>query len=186
MLIESGRIHRAEQAPPLQMAASSAAGERCQDSECGVGRGVGGGRLRVDFLNYWEEPMRGFKQFLLRGNVVDLAVGVVIGAAFAGLVGAIVKDLLTPLISAIGKLPDFSELFFTINGSKFMYGDFINATLGFTIAALSVYFLVVMPMNHLLAKMKKEPDPTTRNCAECLSEIPLQAKRCKFCTAVIA
>ena len=92
--------------------------------------------------------MRGFKAFLLRGNVVDLAVGVVIGAAFAGLVGAIVKDLLTPLVSAIAKLPDFSGLSFTLNGSKFLYGDFFNALLAFVIAALSVYFLVVVPMNH--------------------------------------
>jgi large conductance mechanosensitive channel len=130
--------------------------------------------------------MRGFKAFLLRGNVVDLAVGVVIGAAFAGLVGAIVKDLLTPLISAIGKLPDFSGLYFTINQSKFLYGDFFNTLLAFVIAALSVYFLVVLPMNHLMAKVKKIPDPTTRKCPECLSDIPVQAKRCKFCTAVSA
>ena len=130
--------------------------------------------------------MRGFKQFLLRGNVVDLAVGVVIGAAFATLVAAIVKDLLTPLVSAVAKLPDFSELSFTINGSKFLYGDFFNALLAFLIAALSVYFLVVLPMNHLMAKVKKTPDPTTRVCAECLSEIPKAAKRCKFCTAVSA
>jgi large conductance mechanosensitive channel len=127
--------------------------------------------------------MNGFKTFLLRGNVVDLAVGVVIGAAFAGLVGAIVKDLLTPLISAVAKLPDFSALSFTINGSKFLYGDFFNALLAFVIAALSVYFVVVLPMNHLMAKIKKAPDPTTRACPECLSDIPRQAKRCKYCTA---
>ena len=130
--------------------------------------------------------MRGFKAFLLRGNVVDLAVGVVIGAAFAGLVGAIVKDLLTPLVSAIAKLPDFSGLSFTINESKFLYGDFFNALLAFVIAALSVYFLVVLPMNHLMAKVKKTPDSTTRACPECLSDIPRAAKRCKFCTAVSA
>jgi large conductance mechanosensitive channel len=127
--------------------------------------------------------MNGFKTFLLRGNVVDLAVGVVIGAAFAGLVGAIVKDLLTPLISAVAKLPDFSALSFTINGSKFLYGDFFNALLAFVIAALSIYFVVVLPMNHLMAKIKKAPDPTTRACPECLSDIPRQAKRCKYCTA---
>jgi large conductance mechanosensitive channel len=130
--------------------------------------------------------MRGFKQFLLRGNVVDLAVGVVIGAAFAGLVGAIVKDLLTPLVGAIAMLPDFSGMSFTLNGSKFLYGDFFNALLAFLIAALSVYFLVVVPMNRLMARVKKTPDPTTRACPECLSEIPLQAKRCRFCTAVSA
>lgn len=130
--------------------------------------------------------MRGFKTFLLRGNVVDLAVGVVIGAAFAGLVGAIVKDLLTPLVSAIAHLPDFSGLSFTVNESKFLYGDFLNALLAFVIAAMSVYFLVVLPMNHLMAKVKKSPDPTTRACPECLSDIPKLAKRCKFCTAVSA
>ena len=130
--------------------------------------------------------MRGFKTFLLRGNVVDLAVGVVIGAAFATLVGAIVKDLLTPLVSAIAKLPNFSALSFEINGSTFLYGDFLNALLAFVIAAMSIYFLVVLPMNHVMAKVKKTPDPTTRACPECLSDIPRAAKRCKFCTAVSA
>jgi large conductance mechanosensitive channel len=130
--------------------------------------------------------MKGFKAFLLRGNVVDLAVGVVIGAAFASVVAAIVKDLLTPLIGAMAKLPDFSGLSFTINGSKFLYGDFLNALLAFLIAAAAVYFLVVLPVNHLMATIKKAPDPTTRKCAECLSEIPLQARRCKFCTSPVA
>jgi large conductance mechanosensitive channel len=130
--------------------------------------------------------MRGFKQFLLRGNVVDLAVGIVIGAAFAGLVSAIVKDILTPLIGAIAKLPDFSALSFTINGSKFLYGDFVNALLAFVIASASVYFLVVLPINKLIASVKRMPDPTTRKCSECLSDIPLQAARCKFCTSALA
>jgi large conductance mechanosensitive channel len=130
--------------------------------------------------------MRGFKQFLLRGNVVDLAVGIVIGAAFAGLVSAIVKDILTPLIGAIAKLPDFSALSFTINSSKFLYGDFVNALLAFVIASASVYFLVVLPVNKLMASVKKLPDPTTRKCSECLSDIPLQAARCKFCTSTLA
>jgi large conductance mechanosensitive channel len=129
--------------------------------------------------------MRGFKQFLLRGNVVDLAVGVVIGAAFAGLVTAVVKDLLTPLIGAVAKLPDFSNMTFMVNGSKFLYGDLLNALLAFLIAAASVYFLVVLPINHLMLKVKKVPDPNTRQCAECLSDIPLQARRCKYCTATI-
>lgn len=129
--------------------------------------------------------MRGFKQFLLRGNVVDLAVGIVIGAAFAGLVSAIVKDLLTPLIGAVAKLPDFSQLSFTINGSKFLYGDFVNALLAFVIASAAVYFLVVQPVNKLMASVKRMPDPTTRKCSECLSEVPLQAVRCKFCTATL-
>src|SRR6202000_228082 len=110
--------------------------------------------------------MRGFKAFLLRGNVVDLAVGVVIGAAFAGLVGAMVKDLLTPLISAVGKLPEFSGVYFTINESKFLYGDFFNVLLAFLIAAMSVYFLVVLPMNHLMSRVKKMQDPTTRGGPE--------------------
>jgi large conductance mechanosensitive channel len=130
--------------------------------------------------------MKGFKQFLLRGNVVDLAVGIVIGAAFAGLVSAIVKDLLTPLIGAVAKLPDFSELSFRINGSKFSYGDFLNALLAFVIASAAVYFLVVLPVNKLMASVKKVPDPTMRKCSECLSDIPLQAVRCKFCTSTLA
>jgi large conductance mechanosensitive channel len=130
--------------------------------------------------------MRGFKQFLLRGNVVDLAVGIVIGAAFAGLVSAIVKDLLTPLISAVAKLPDFSQLSFTINGSRFLYGDFLNALLAFVIASGAVYFLVVLPVNKLMASVKRMPDPTTRKCSECLSDIPLLAVRCKFCTSTLA
>jgi large conductance mechanosensitive channel len=130
--------------------------------------------------------MKGFKQFLLRGNVVDLAVGIVIGAAFAGLVSAIVKDLLTPLIGAVAKLPDFSELSFRINGSKFSYGDFLNALLAFVIASAAVYFLVVLPVNKLMASVKKVPDPTMRQCSECLSDIPLQAVRCKFCTSTLA
>jgi large conductance mechanosensitive channel len=128
--------------------------------------------------------MKGFKAFLLRGNVVDLAVGVVIGAAFAGLVTAVVKDLLTPLIGAFAKMPDFSALSFEINGSKFLYGDLMNALLAFLIAAGAVYFLVVLPVNHLMAQVKKTPDPSTKECAECLSEIPVQAKRCKYCTSV--
>jgi large conductance mechanosensitive channel len=127
--------------------------------------------------------MKGFKQFLLRGNVVDLAVGVVIGAAFAGLVSAIVKDLLTPLIGAIARMPDFSGLSFAINSSKFLYGDFLNALLAFVIASAAVYFLVVLPVNKLIASVKRLPDPTTRKCSECLSDIPLQASRCKFCTS---
>jgi len=130
--------------------------------------------------------MKGFKQFLLRGNVVDLAVGIVIGAAFAGLVSAIVKDLLTPLIGAVAKLPDFSQLSFTINGSKFWYGDFVNALLAFVIASAAVYFLVVLPVNKLMASVKRAPDPTMRKCSECLSDIPLQAVRCKFCTSTLA
>jgi large conductance mechanosensitive channel len=131
--------------------------------------------------------MKGFKQFLLRGNVVDMAVGIVIGAAFGTVVTGFVKGLLTPFIAALVKQPDFSALTFTINGSKFLYGDFINALVSFVIVASAVYFFVVLPMNTLMARMKKEPpvDPTTRKCPECLSEIPIHARRCAFCSQVI-
>lgn len=128
--------------------------------------------------------MKGFKQFLLRGNVVDLAVGVVIGAAFGAVVTALVKDLLTPLIAALVKQPDFSGLSFTLNGSKFLYGEFINALLSFLIIATAIYFFVVLPINALIARMHREPvpaDPTTKKCPECLSEIPIDARRCAFC-----
>lgn len=132
--------------------------------------------------------MKGFKQFLLRGNVVDLAVGIVIGVAFAAVVAAFVKDLLTPFIAAIVKQPDFSALSFTINGSKFMYGDFINALLSFLIIAAAVYFFVVLPINALIARSRRQPvpaDPTTRKCPECLSEVPIEARRCAFCAVVM-
>lgn len=132
--------------------------------------------------------MRGFKEFLLRGNVVDLAIAVVIGLAFGAVVTAFVKDLVTPLIAAIGGKPDFSGLTFTINNSKFLYGDFINAVVSFIIIAAVIYFFVVLPMNRLLALRRTGPplDPTTRKCPECLSEIPIAAHRCAFCTAVLA
>jgi large conductance mechanosensitive channel len=135
-----------------------------------------------------EAIMRGFKQFLLRGNVVDLAVGVVMGVAFGSVVAAIVKDLLTPLIAAVVKAPDFSGLYFTLNGSKFLYGEFVNAAIAFVIVATAVYFFVVLPINALIARAKREPpaDPTTKKCPECLSEIPIGARRCAFCTSVIS
>ena len=131
--------------------------------------------------------MKGFKQFLLRGNVVDMAVGIVIGAAFGTVVTGFVKDLLTPFIAALVKQPDFSALTFTINGSKFLYGEFINALISFLIIASAVYFFVVLPMNSLLARMRKEPhvDPTTKKCPECLSEIPIAARRCAFCASQV-
>lgn len=131
-----------------------------------------------------DDMVKGFKQFLLRGNVVDMAVGIVIGAAFGTVVTGFVKDLLTPLIAAIVKQPDFSALTFTINGSKFEYGNFINALLSFVIIAVAVYFFVVVPINALIARSRREPpaDPTTRKCPECLSEIPIAARRCAFCT----
>jgi large conductance mechanosensitive channel len=132
--------------------------------------------------------LKEFKQFLLRGNVVDLAVGVVIGAAFGTIVTALVSDLLTPLIAAIVKTPDFGGLVFTINGSKFMYGHFLNALVSFVLVAASVFFFVVKPMNLLIARSRKEPpaDPTTKKCKECLSEIQIEAKRCSHCAQVQA
>jgi len=131
--------------------------------------------------------LKEFKQFLLRGNVVDLAVGVVIGAAFGTVVSALVSDLLTPFIAAIAKVPDFSNLVFTINGSKFMYGHLINAIISFVLVAGAVFFFIIKPMNLLISKSRKEPpaDPTTKKCKECLSEIPIDAKRCAHCTQVI-
>ena len=130
----------------------------------------------------------GFKQFLLRGNVVDLAVGVVVGAAFGGVVAAFTKDLLTPLIAAIAGKPDFSAIQFTVNNSKFPVGDFVNAIVSFLIIATAVYYLVVLPVNALVSRARKEPpaDPTTKKCPECLSEIPISAKRCAFCTSQLA
>ncbi len=127
--------------------------------------------------------MRGFRAFLLRGNVVDLAIGVVIGVAFGSVITSFVKDLVTPLIAAFGGQPNFSTLYFTINNSKFMYGDFVNALLAFVIVAAVIYFFVVMPYTALVARSHKEPpaDPTTKKCPDCLSEIPIDARRCAFC-----
>jgi large conductance mechanosensitive channel len=128
--------------------------------------------------------LSGFKAFLLRGNVVDLAVGVVIGVAFGNVITGFVKDLVTPLIAAIGGQPDFSNLNFTINHSKFLYGDFIDLLIAFVLIAAVIYFLVVLPFQALTQRAKKEPpaDPTTKKCTECMSEIPKDAKRCAFCT----
>jgi large conductance mechanosensitive channel len=133
--------------------------------------------------------MKGFKQFLLRGNVVDLAVGVVIGAAFGAVVTSFVKDVLTPFIAAIVKQPDFSGMFFEVHSSKIMYGSFLNALIAFLLVATAVYYFVVLPINALVARARKAPapaDPTTKKCPECLSEIPIDAKRCAFCTSVVA
>ena len=129
-----------------------------------------------------------FKQFLLRGNVVDLAVAVVIGAAFGAVVTALVEDFVTPLIAAIGGQQDFSALDFTINESTFRYGDFINKVLTFVSVAAAIFFFVVTPINALIARARREPpaDPTTRKCPECLSEIPVEARRCAFCTSEVA
>ena len=129
--------------------------------------------------------MSGFKAFLLRGNVVDLAVGVVIGVAFGNVVTGFVKDLVTPLIAAIGGQPNFGGLYFTINNSKFLYGDFIDLFIAFLLIAAVIYFLVVLPFQAFTERSKKEPpaDPTTKKCTECLSEIPKDARRCAFCTS---
>jgi large conductance mechanosensitive channel len=128
-----------------------------------------------------------FKQFLLRGNVVDLAVGIVIGAAFGAVVTALVADLLTPLIGAIFGTYDFSALSFTIHKSHFLYGHFLNALISFVTIAAAVFFFVVRPVNALMARRRTEPpvDATTRQCPECLSEIPREARRCAFCTAEV-
>ena len=129
--------------------------------------------------------LSGFKKFILRGNVVDMAVGVVIGAAFATVVGAFTKDLLTPIITAlVGKGEQFANLKYTIHGGEFNIGDFINAAITFVLTAAAVYFFVVTPVNALIARMRKEPapaDPTTKKCPECLSEIPIDARRCMYC-----
>jgi len=132
--------------------------------------------------------VQGFKQFLLRGNVIDLAVAVVMGAAFGAVVNALVKDLITPIIAALVGKPDFSAIQFEVNGSKFLIGDFINALVSFLLIAAAVYFCVVLPMNALIARMRRgevAPDPTTKKCPECLSDIPVGARRCSFCTSVI-
>ena len=133
--------------------------------------------------------MGGFKDFVMRGNVVDLAVGVVIGSAFGGVVTAFTKDLLTPIIAAVVGKPDFSAIVFEINGSKFLVGDFINNIVSFLLIAAAVYYLVVLPVNTLMARVKKPAVaavPTTKPCPECLSEIPLGARRCPHCTSAIA
>jgi large conductance mechanosensitive channel len=129
--------------------------------------------------------MKGFKTFVLRGNVVDLAIAVVIGVAFGAVVTALVKDLITPLIAAIGGQPNFGNLSFTVNHSKFAYGDFINAVVAFLILAAVVYFLVVLPLGKLLSMRQKVEEATERDCPECLSSIPLAATRCMYCTVTV-
>jgi large conductance mechanosensitive channel len=132
--------------------------------------------------------MKGFKQFMLRGNVLDLAVAVVMGAAFGAVVTALVKDLITPVIAAIVGKPDFSGITFTVNNSKFLMGDFINALISFLLIGAAVYFFVVLPVNKIVARMRRgeaPPDPTTKKCPECLSEVPIAAHKCAFCTSVL-
>ena len=133
--------------------------------------------------------MNGFKQFLLRGNVLDLAVAVVMGGAFGAVVTALVKDLVTPLIAAVAGSPDFSSLAVSVNGSKLLIGDFLNAVIAFCLMAAAVYFMIVLPVNRLMARLNRgeaPPDPTTRKCPECLSEVAIAARRCAFCTSPLA
>ena len=133
-----------------------------------------------------KDQLKEFKKFIMRGNVVDLAVAVVIGTAFSAVVTALVTNMLTPLIAAIVGKPDFSNLLFTINNSEFKYGVFLNAVIAFTSVSFVVFFFVVQPLNKLqaIANRNKVPDdPTTKKCPECLSEIPKDAIRCAFCTA---
>ena len=132
--------------------------------------------------------LKDFRKFILRGNVVDLAVAVVIGAAFTSVVQALVRDLVTPLIAAIGGQPDFSRLYFTLNSSKFMYGDFINAVISFALVASVIFFLVVQPINKLVAYSQRNKDaeePTQKKCPHCLSEIHKDATVCAFCTSKV-
>ena len=133
--------------------------------------------------------LRGFKEFILRGNVLDLAVAVVLGGAFGAVVTALVKDLITPLIGAVVGKPDFSALVVTLNGSQFLIGDFLNAVVSFLLIAAAVYFFIVTPVNALVARRRRgeaPPDPTTKKCPECLSEVPIAARRCAFCTSTLS
>jgi large conductance mechanosensitive channel len=132
--------------------------------------------------------LKGFRTFVFRGNVLDLAVAVVIGGAFGTVVTALVKDLITPLLAAIVGKPDFSALGFTVNGSRFPVGDFINAVVAFVLIAAAIYFFVIVPVNALTARIRRgetPADPTTKRCPECLSEVPIAARRCAFCTSAI-
>lgn len=146
------------------------------------------GSVAVGVIDLGEGRMfKGFREFIMRGNVVDMAVGVVIGAAFGAIITAFVKDLLTPLIAAVAGKPDFSAYVFEVNGSKFLYGDFLNALVAFVLIAGAVYYFVVLPVNALMARMHKEPPaaPDKKTCPECQSEIPVAARKCAFCTSAV-
>ena len=133
--------------------------------------------------------LKGFRDFILRGNVVDLAVAVIIGTAFGAVVTAMTKGIIMQFVAAIVKTPDFDKLSFDLHGTPINYGPFLTATLNFLIIAAVIYFFVVLPLNYLLAKFNKpvpEPEPTTKTCGECLSDIPLAARRCKFCAQPVA
>jgi len=129
--------------------------------------------------------LKGFKQFILRGKVIDLAVGVVIGAAFGDVVNSFVANILTPLVTAMIRVPDLSNLYFTVNDSKFMYGNFMNSFASFIIAAATLYFFVVIPINKLVERSNRETplDPIIKRCPKCMSEINIKAKKCPFCTS---
>jgi large conductance mechanosensitive channel len=132
--------------------------------------------------------LKGFRTFIFRGNVIDLAIAVVIGGAFGQVVTALVKDLLTPLIAAVAGKPDFSAITFTVNGSHFLIGDFVNAIVSFLLVTAAVYFFIVLPMNRLTERHRRgeaSPDPTTKKCPECLSEVAIAARRCAFCTSAL-
>jgi large conductance mechanosensitive channel len=133
--------------------------------------------------------MKGFREFVFRGNVLDLAVAVVMGAAFSAVVTALVKDIITPLIAAIFGAPDFSAIALTVNGSKLLIGAFLNEVLAFLLMAVAVYFFIVLPVNHLMERLRRgevPPDPTTKKCPECISEVAIAARRCAFCTSPLA
>ena len=132
--------------------------------------------------------LKGFRDFILRGNVMDLAVAVILGAAFNGIVTSLVNDMLTPLIAAVGGKPDFGSLILNLHGGHIRYGSFLNAVVNFLIVAAVIYFGVVLPMNRLMARLKPAVPvaPKTKPCAECLSEIPLAARRCAHCAQPVA
>src|SRR5213080_2042071 len=160
-----------------------------QNASCGGHKCASSHKVNAPFAPREASMLSGFKQFILRGNVVDMAVGVVIGAAFATVVTAFTKDLLTPLIAAIVGKPDFSAISFTIHGSLFPIGDFINAAVSFLLVAVAVYFFVVTPINALVSRMRKAPapaDPTTKKCPECKMEVPIDARRCAHCTSPLS
>jgi large conductance mechanosensitive channel len=135
-----------------------------------------------------DDMLKGFKEFMLRGNVIDLAVAVIIGAAFGAVITALVKDLITPLAAAVGGKPDFSAIVFVVNGSRFLIGDFINALVSFLMIGAAVYLFIVAPLNAWNERVRRgevAPNPATRKCSECLSEVPAAARRCAFCTSAL-
>jgi large conductance mechanosensitive channel len=145
-----------------------------------IGGAVRSGVRRLD--------LSGFRSFILRGNVVDLAVGIVIGAAFTAVVQSLVKDFITPLVGIpLGKASNFAARYWTLGGSQFLYGDFLNSVLSLVLVGLVVYYFVVRPVNHLMDRFKPSPEPVTptKTCPECLSSIPDAATRCAFCTVVL-